>query len=73
MTEPVSSFEADQIRAIATMSEKLQLPLGKVGEIYKREFARLALHARIPTYLVVLTMRNVQAILGVAGKRAALG
>jgi len=55
------------------MSEKLQLPLGKVGEIYKREFARLALHARIPTYLVVLTMRNVQAILGVAGKRAALG
>ena len=72
MTEPVSSFDADQVRAIAAISDKLQLPVGKVGEIYKKEFARLALHARITTYLVVLTMRNVQSILGAAGKRAAL-
>jgi uncharacterized protein (DUF2126 family) len=72
MDELVSPLEADQVSAIATISEKLKLPFGEVREIYKREFERLAMHARIPNFLTVLTMRNVQSILRGVGKRAAL-
>jgi uncharacterized protein (DUF2126 family) len=72
MDELVSPLDADQVSAIATISEKLKLPFGEVREIYKREFERLAMHARIPNFLTVLTMRNVQSILRGVGKRAAL-
>ena len=72
MTEPVSPLDADQVTAIAMISEKLKLPFGEVREIYRKEFERLAVQARIPTFLTVLTMRNVRTILRGVGKRAAL-
>ena len=72
MTEPTSPLEADQVRAIAMISDKLQLPVGEVSEIYRKEFDRLAVQARIPTFLVVLAMRNAQSILGGIGKRPAV-
>jgi hypothetical protein len=72
MTEPESPLEADQVRAIAMISDKLQLPIGEVGEIYRKEFERLAVQARIPTFLVVLAMRNARSILSGLGKRTTL-
>jgi hypothetical protein len=70
MIESIASFEADQMSAIATIAAKLQLPTSKVGEVYRKEFERLSSQARIPTYLTVLTMRNVRSILGEVGRRA---
>ena len=72
MVELFSPLESDQTRAIAAISDQLQLPVGQVGEIYRKEFERLSVQARITTYLTVLTMRNVRSILGGAGKHAAL-
>jgi hypothetical protein len=72
MTEPVLPLEAEQVRAIAMISDKLQLPVDEVGEIYRKEFERLAVQARIPNFLIVLATRNAQSILGGVGKRATL-
>jgi hypothetical protein len=63
MTESVSKFEGDHATAIATLSEKLKIPKDEVVDIYRKEFDRLAVHARIPTFLVVLAMRNARSIL----------
>jgi uncharacterized protein (DUF2126 family) len=68
----VSPSDSDQARAIAAISDRLQLPVGQVGKVFQKEFERLKAQARIPTYLTVLTMRNVRSILGGARKRAAL-
>jgi hypothetical protein len=71
MTESVSKFEGDHATAIATLSEKLKIPKDEVVEIYRKEFDRLAVHARIPTFLVVLAMRNTRSILRAGRARAA--
>jgi uncharacterized protein (DUF2126 family) len=63
MTESFSRLESDHVRVIASLSDKLKIPVHEVDEIYKREFDRLALQARIPTFLVVLAMRNTRSIL----------
>ena len=72
MAELVSPSKSDQARAIAAISDQLQLPVGQVGEVYQKEFERLSVQARIPTYLTVLTIRNVRSILGRSGKHAVL-
>jgi len=72
MTEPVSPLDADHLTAIAMISQKLHVPLSDVRDIYREEFERLASRARIPTFLTVLTMGNVQAILRGQLKRAKL-
>ena len=63
MTESFSRLESDHVRVIASLSDKLKIPEHEVDAIYKREFDRLALQARIPTFLVVLAMRNTRSIL----------
>ncbi len=72
MTEPVSPLGADHLTAIAMISEKLQVPISDVRDIYRKEFERLASRARIPTFLTVLTMGNVRSILRGHLKRGAL-
>jgi len=72
MTESASRLEHEQARAIATLSDKLHVPVHEVGEIYKKEFARLAKRARIPTFLVVLAMSNTRSILRGGGRSATL-
>ena len=73
MTESVSSLEKDHVRAIATLSEKLRVPAYEVGEVYRKEFDRLAVGARIPTYLIVLAMSHTQSILRGGAGGASLG
>jgi uncharacterized protein (DUF2126 family) len=63
MTEPISSLNADHLAAIAMIAEKLRVPVSDVRDIYRKEFERLAARARIPNFLTVLTMGNVQSIL----------
>jgi hypothetical protein len=70
MTESVSPLQNDHARAIATLSDKLHVPLHEVGEIYQKEFDRLAERARIPTFLVVLAMSNTRSILRRGGRSA---
>jgi hypothetical protein len=71
MTESVSKFEGDHARAIATLAEKLKIPQDEVVEIFRKEFDRLAVQARIPTFLVVLAMRNTRSILRAGHAHAA--
>jgi Protein of unknown function (DUF3562) len=67
MIESVSRIQDDDARAVAALSEKLQLPEREVVEIYKIEFDRLAEQARIPNFLSVLAMRNTKSILRSSG------
>jgi hypothetical protein len=67
MMESVSRIQDDDARAVAALSEKLQLPEREVVEIYKIEFDRLAEQARIPNFLSVLAMRNTKSILRSSG------
>jgi hypothetical protein len=67
MIESVSRIHDDDARAVAALSEKLQLPEREVVEIYKIEFDRLAGQARIPNFLSVLAMRNTKSILRSSG------
>jgi hypothetical protein len=67
MIESVSGIQDDDARAVAALSEKLQLPERQVVEIYKIEFERLAEQARIPNFLSVLAMRNTKSILRSSG------
>jgi hypothetical protein len=67
MIESGSRIQEDDARAVAALSEKLQLPEREVVEIYKIEFDRLAEQARIPNFLSVLAMRNTKSILRASG------
>jgi len=63
MTESELPVETEQDRAIAQISDKLRVPAQEVGEIYRKEFERLAVQARIPTFVATLAMRNTRSIL----------
>jgi hypothetical protein len=63
-------MQDDDARAVAALSEKLNLPEREVVEIYKIEFDRLAEQARIPNFLSVLAMRNTRSILRASGSSA---
>jgi hypothetical protein len=66
MIEQVPRIQDDDARAVAALSEKLNLPEREVVEIYRIEFDRLAEQARIPNFLSVLAMRNTKSILKTA-------
>ena len=61
--DPTPDMDNDHGRAIAMLSEKLQIPMYEVQEIYSKEFDRLASQARIGLFLGVLTLRNTRSIL----------
>ena len=69
MTETMSSLASADVRAITALSEKLKVPEDDVIEVYKTEFNRLAVEARIATFLSVLAMRNTRFILRGSGAR----
>lgn len=54
----------DQVRAIATLAEKLHLPPQEVQQVYLQEFDRLESQARIRGFLGVLALRNARSVLG---------
>ena len=56
-------MDADHGKDIATLAEKLHVPVHKVHEVYSKEFERLASQARIGHFLEVLTLRNTRSIL----------
>lgn len=70
---PAPPTDADHGKDIATLAEKLQVPVHQVHEIYSKEFERLASHARIGHFLDVLTLRNTRSILRSNDARAARG
>ena len=70
MTESAPHLKADDFSAIATLSNELKIPVSEVGVIYKNQFDRLAVQARITNFLVVLAMRNTRSILREGGRRA---
>ncbi len=47
-------------RAIEFLADDTHLPVSTITEIYDREFAKLALEARIQTHLPLLVMRKVR-------------
>lgn len=53
----------DQVRAIATLAEKLHLPAQEVQQVYLKEFDRLESQARIRGFLGVLALRNARSVL----------
>ena len=63
MNELSAKVDSDQSRAIAALSNELNMPKERVLEIYRTEFDRLAVRARISTFLVVLATRNTRSIL----------
>ncbi|MGA2779193.1 MAG: DUF3562 domain-containing protein [Steroidobacteraceae bacterium] len=63
MTETFPDVEREHLRVVASLSDELNMPEQEVDEIFTREFDRLAAQARIPTFLVVLAMRNTRTIL----------
>ena len=42
--------QSDQARAIAAISDQLQLPVGQVDRVFQKEFERLKAQARITTF-----------------------
>jgi hypothetical protein len=63
VTEPVLPLQQDHDKAIAALSDKLKASVQEVGKIYRKEFDRLAVSARVPNYLVILAMNNTRTIL----------
>ena len=72
MTEAASPQENTQIRTIGALAHQLRVPMQEVAEIYQSEFDRLALAARIPTYLSVLALSNTRSILRGGARSATL-
>ena len=61
----------DHARAIEFLAQESHVPINVVTPLYKAEWAKLAIGARITAYISILTMRNVRRLLrqrgGVAG------
>ena len=57
-------------RAIGWVRDRTGEPLTEVQRLFAREFSRLEVGARIRSYLPVLTMSNVRAILRRKGVEA---
>jgi uncharacterized protein DUF3562 len=66
---PPAALGKDHARAIATLSEHLEVPEHEVRDVYLKELDRLASHARIPNYLGVLAARHTHSVLH--GRRSA--
>lgn len=65
-----SVLHKDHMRAIETLSRKLQVPVHEVHEIYSHELQRLTSQARIPNFLGVLAASSTQSILRSGNRRA---
>ncbi len=63
MIDVIADLTEDQRRAIATLCQKLTLAEDEVSGVFRQEFARLAAHASVPTYLCVLAMNNTKSLL----------
>jgi hypothetical protein len=50
-------------RVIRSIRERSGAPLAEVRRLFAREFSRLALGAKVRSYLAVLTASNVSAML----------
>ncbi len=57
------TLDEDQARAIASLSEKLHLPLSEVRHVYLKELARLRSQARIHSFLEALAVNSTRAVL----------
>lgn len=54
---------AQHERTISALSERTGVPRAEVGALFAEEFARLALGAKVRSYLVTRTASNVLATL----------
>jgi len=50
-------------RAIEFLAQEAHVPIHVVKPLYKAEWTRLAIGARVTAYLSILTMRNVRRML----------
>ena len=57
-------------RAIRSLSGRTGVPPGAIRILFSKEFARLAVGAKVRSYLPALTAANVRALLRSAGKVA---
>jgi len=62
VTEPANS-DKDQDRAIASLSEKLHLPLSEVRKVYLQELDRVRSQARIHSFVEVLAVSRTRSAL----------
>jgi hypothetical protein len=53
----------DHERAIEFLAQESHVPVDVVTPLYKAEWAKLAIGARITAYISILTMRNVRRAL----------
>ena len=53
----------EHVRAIELLAQESHVPIDVVRPLYKAEWAKLAMGARITAYISVLTMRNVRRML----------
>lgn len=60
---PAADLNKDYSSAVVALSENLKLSAHVVQEIYSQEFDRLAMKARVQSFVGVLAMRNTRAIL----------
>ena len=60
---PAADLNKDYSSAVVALSENLQVSAHVVQEIYSQEFDRLAMKARVQSFVGVLAMRNTRAIL----------
>jgi len=59
----VQEKEPDRKRIVEFLAAESQLPIDDVATLYEHERAELAADARIPNFLHIFAIRNVQAIL----------
>jgi len=62
VTEP-ANLDEDQDRAIASLSEKLHLPLNEVRKVYLQELDRLKSQARIHSFVEALAVSRARSVL----------
>jgi hypothetical protein len=68
VTEP-ESLDKDHARAIASLAEKLHLPLSEVRLTYLKEVDRLKSQARIGGFVEVLAVSSTRSVLR-SGKKS---
>ena len=57
---PAQDKQSDKERNIAFLAERFHAPVSDVATLYEDEVAKLAVGARITTFLHVLAVRKVQ-------------
>ena len=58
-----ADLDEDQARAIATLSDRLHLPVQEVRRVYLQELDRLEAQARIRTFLGTLALSRTRSAL----------